>query len=92
MRFLLKLSLLTALLLTQQSVRAELDGYSVQVTGNFLLIIPENGSHQMPLVDFMRRLERVVRQYGNFANSQDSKPFTVRLNEKLPQGKARGLS
>ncbi len=89
MRFLLKLSLLTALLLTQQSVRAELDGYSVQVTGNFLLIIPENGSHQMPLVDFMRRLERVVRQYGNFANSQDCKPFTVRLNEKLPQGFCR---
>ena len=62
---------------------AEPEHLSAQITGNFDLIIPDDCGHQGPLIEFMRRFERVVRRTSRIGNTSASQLMTVKLNSRF---------
>ena len=62
---------------------AEPEHLSAQITGKFDLIIPDDCGHQGPLIEFMRRFERIIRRTSRIGNTSASQLLTVKLNSSF---------
>ena len=51
----------------------------VQVVGNISAAIPDAAGHQTPLLEFLRRYERIVRQVGRLENSTAASDLRLEL-------------
>lgn len=51
----------------------------VQVVGNISAAIPDAAGHQTPLLEFLRRYERIVRQVGRLENSAAASDLRLEL-------------
>ena len=56
---------------------------SIQVAGNFSVILPPEAGHQVPIVEFLRRLDRVCRQFARAESQKNSRPLVVELSKEL---------
>ena len=57
-----------------------------RVSSNFNIVIPDDAGHQVPIVDFMRRFERIVRNVGRFGTTDSAKTLTVVISLKQTPG------
>ena len=62
---------------------AEPEHMTAQITGKFDMIIPDDCGHQGPLIEFMRRFERIARRTSRITNNNSSKILTVQLNSRF---------
>lgn len=56
---------------------------AIPVAGNFSVIIPPEAGHQIPITEFLRRFERVCRQFARAESQQQSRHLIVELSGKL---------
>ena len=62
---------------------------AIPAAGNLSAVIPPEAGHQVPFVEFLRRFDRVCRQFARADNQQKSLPLIVKLNSKLAPGEVR---
>lgn len=55
----------TYLLLFAMLVPAE-DSNNISISKNFSIVLPDEAGHHAPIVEYFRRLERIIRQVGKF--------------------------
>ncbi len=59
---------------------------SVQISNNFSAMLPDEAGHPTPVVEFLRRLERILRQSCSISNITDSRPLILALSSEQPAG------
>ena len=65
---------------------------AITVAGKFQVIIPAEAGHQTPIVEFLRRFERIVRYDGKFSLSKSTRSFTVVISDKQTPGTYKFVS
>ena len=56
---------------------------AIPVAGNLSAVIPPEAGHQIPVVEFLRRFDRVCRQFARAESRQQSRHLIVKLSSKL---------
>ena len=62
---------------------------TVPAAGNLSVAIPDDSWHQTPLVDFFRRLDRIVRQTARFDSSSDNRQVIIQLSKSQSEGSCK---
>lgn len=81
-----KLLIFLSVILTVMPVPAQERASMTRVSSNFNIVIPDDAGHQVPIVDFMRRFERIVRNVGRFGTTDSAKTLTVVISLKQTPG------
>ena len=62
---------------------------SLPVANNFSVVLPDDSWHQTPLLEFLRDLDRVVRQTARFDNNSSHHPLILLLSREQPPGSSK---
>ncbi|MBE6369879.1 MAG: hypothetical protein E7056_06965 [Lentisphaerae bacterium] len=87
MKFVMRLLFL--LMLTGSILPAAENFHLAQAVNKLYVIVPPEAGHQVPVLEFIRRIDRVLRQYGKLDNSAESGELVLRLQKDQSPGSWR---
>ena len=65
------------------------DVLNITGSGNLALEINSDSVHQMPVMDFFRRLDRIVRRLGRLEEGVAARQLILVVDEKQPSGSCK---
>ena len=82
----LSITVLTFIFLLAAQVPADDNVFNITSGGNFSVVVSAGAGHYAPVLDFLRRFDRVVRRLGRIEESAAARQLLVGLDDKALSG------